>query len=45
VILAVGGREEQANTVAVRRLGSTAQEVLPLEQIASQLIKDGAIPN
>ena len=45
VILAVGGREEQANTVAVRRLGSTAQEVLPLEQIASQLIKDGAMPN
>jgi threonyl-tRNA synthetase len=45
VILAVGGREAEANTVAVRRLGSTAQEVLPFEQIAHTLIKEGAIPD
>ncbi len=44
VILAVGGREEQAQTVAMRRLGSTAQQVLPLNEAAFMLIKDGAIP-
>jgi threonyl-tRNA synthetase len=45
VILAVGAREEVAETVAVRNLGSNAQTVQPLNECAAQLIKDGAIPD
>ncbi len=44
VILAVGGREEQAQTVAVRRLGATTQEIVAMNEIVKTLIADGAIP-
>jgi threonyl-tRNA synthetase len=44
VILAVGAREEAAQTVAVRNLGSAAQNVEQLSECAARLIKYGAIP-
>ena len=42
-ILAVGGREAEARTVAIRQLGSDGQQVLCLEEAVSMLC-DAAIP-
>jgi len=36
-ILAVGGREEEAGTVAIRQLGSTDQTVMPLGEAIAML--------
>ncbi len=40
VLLAVGQREVEERTVAVRRLGSKKQVVLPLEQVAAELAQE-----
>ena len=42
-ILAVGGREEEARSVAVRRLGSDGQEILGLDA-AMEMLKEAAMP-
>ena len=39
-----GRKEAEARTVAVRRLGSQAQEVLALEEAATRLKKEAAVP-
>jgi threonyl-tRNA synthetase len=45
-ILAVVGRREAENrTVALRRLGSEAQEVLPLEQAVARLAAEASPPD
>jgi threonyl-tRNA synthetase len=44
VILVVGAREQQNDTVAVRRLGSDAQEVLAIDQAIARLQSEGAGP-
>ena len=36
-IIAVGGREEEAGTVALRRLGSNEQEVIDMEEALRRL--------
>ena len=42
-ILAVGGREAEARSVAVRRLGSDGQEILGLDA-AMEMLKEAAMP-
>ena len=42
-ILAVGGREEEAGTVAIRQLGSTDQTVMPLGE-AINMLKGACLP-
>ncbi|MEO0961926.1 MAG: threonine--tRNA ligase, partial [Pseudomonadota bacterium] len=42
-LLVVGQREEEERTVAIRRLGSKAQTVLPLEE-AARLLAEEALP-
>jgi threonyl-tRNA synthetase len=44
VILAVGGREAEERTVAVRRLGSTDQTVMPLDACVAALAEEGRAP-
>jgi threonyl-tRNA synthetase len=44
VILVVGAREQQNDTVAVRRLGSDAQEVLAIDQAIARLQSEGTGP-
>ncbi len=44
VILAVGGREAQDQTVSMRRLGSQSQETLALEAAVNMLATEGAMP-
>jgi len=44
-ILAVGGREEEAGTVALRRLGSNEQQVLPLEEALTMLRGESLPPD
>ena len=45
-VLAVVGRNEAANrTVALRRLGSTAQEILPLEEAIARLKAEATPPD
>ncbi len=43
-ILAVGGREAEQRTVALRRLGSDQQEVLPLDGAVQSLVKECSRP-
>lgn len=43
-ILAVGGREAEQKTVALRRLGSEKQEVLPLDEAVASLVKECSRP-
>jgi threonyl-tRNA synthetase len=38
VIIAVGKRESADNTVSIRRLGRTEQEVVPLEEAVRRLV-------
>ncbi|MBT7294174.1 MAG: threonine--tRNA ligase [Rhodospirillaceae bacterium] len=44
VILAVGGREAEGQTVAMRRLGNKQQEVLALDEAVDRLQKEAAGP-
>lgn len=44
-ILAVGGRDRDGRTVAMRRLGSETQEILALDACVASLVKDCASPN
>lgn len=43
-IIAVGGRDAEARTVAIRRLGSEKQEILPLDEAVATLVKECALP-
>jgi threonyl-tRNA synthetase len=43
-ILAVGGRDAEARTVAVRRLGQEKQEILALDACVATLVKDCTAP-
>lgn len=43
-ILAVGGRDAEARTVALRRFGSEKQEILPLDAAVATLVKDCSAP-
>jgi threonyl-tRNA synthetase len=43
-MLVVGGREAREGTVAVRRLGQTAQETIALEDAIGKLKVEGALP-
>lgn len=43
-ILAVGGRDKEAGTVALRRLGSEKQEILALDACVQALVKDCSSP-
>ena len=44
-ILAVGGREEEAGTVALRRLGSNEQQVIPLQEALAMLRGESLPPD
>ena len=44
VILAVGGREAEGETVAVRRLGETNQEIVALDEVVDRLMTEAAGP-
>ena len=44
-ILAVGGREEEAGTVALRRLGSNEQQVIPLDEAVATLRGESLPPD
>jgi len=44
VLLAIGRREAEQRTVAVRRLGSQAQDVLALDAIVAKLKEEAAVP-
>lgn len=43
-IIAVGGRDAEARTVAIRRLGSEKQEILALDDGIATLVKECALP-
>jgi threonyl-tRNA synthetase len=45
VLLVVGRREAEGRTVALRRLGGQAQEVLALEDAIHRLIRETAVPS
>jgi len=45
VILAVGGREAEAQTVSLRRLGSKDQEVVGLDDVATMLAEEACPPD
>ncbi|MCH2554119.1 MAG: threonine--tRNA ligase, partial [SAR116 cluster bacterium] len=44
-ILAVGGREEEASTVALRRLGSNEQQVIPMQEALAMLRGESLPPD
>ena len=44
VLLAIGRKEAETRTVAVRRLGSQAQETLALDEAATRLAQEAAVP-
>jgi threonyl-tRNA synthetase len=44
-ILAVGGREEEAGTVALRRLGSNEQQVITMEDAIAMLRAESLPPD
>jgi threonyl-tRNA synthetase len=44
VMLVVGRREAEERTVAMRRLGSQAQEIVALDQAVATLVTDAALP-
>lgn len=43
-IFVAGAKEEEAGTIAIRRLGSQKQEILPLAEAAALFEQDGHIP-
>jgi threonyl-tRNA synthetase len=45
VLAVVGRREAEARSVALRRLGTDAQLVLPLEQAVARLAAEAAPPD
>ena len=45
VIIAVGEREAEAGTVAIRRLGSQEQEILPLSEAMAAIANEGLAPD
>jgi threonyl-tRNA synthetase len=45
VLVVVGKREAEEGTVAVRRLGSQAQQVLPLEEVIAALVGEATPPD
>jgi len=45
VILAVGMREAEAETVSMRRLGSKDQQVLPLDEVTQALVLEATAPD
>ena len=45
VIIAVGEREAEAGTVAIRRLGSTEQTILPLAEAISMIAQESLAPD
>ena len=45
VILVVGRREAEARTVAIRRLGGEAQEIVSLDEAAARLAQEAAPPD
>ena len=45
VIIAVGEREAEAGTVAIRRLGSQEQEILPLAEAMAAIANEGIAPD
>ncbi len=45
VILAVGGREAEAQTVSLRRLGSKDQEVVALDDVVTMLAEEACPPD
>jgi len=45
VILAVGGREAEAQTVSLRRLGSKEQEVVALDDVVTMLAEEACPPD
>ena len=45
LILVVGRREAAERTVALRRLGSDAQEVIPLEEAVARLAAEATPPD
>ncbi len=45
VILAVGGREAEAQTVSLRRLGSRDQEVVALGDVVTRLVEEACPPD
>jgi len=44
LLFAVGRREANEQTVAVRRLGSDAQETLALDDAIARIVKEAAVP-
>ncbi|MAZ76081.1 MAG: hypothetical protein CMH31_02125 [Micavibrio sp.] len=44
VLFVVGGREEENQTVAIRRLGSKAQNVVALDEAVSNLAEEAKAP-
>jgi threonyl-tRNA synthetase len=44
LLFAVGRREAEARTVALRRLGSDAQETLALDEAVARVVKEAAFP-
>ncbi|CAA7619451.1 threonyl-tRNA synthetase [Magnetospirillum sp. LM-5] len=44
MLLVVGRREAEERTVAIRRLGSQAQEIIALDQAVATLVSDAALP-
>ncbi len=44
LIVVVGEREAEDRTVALRRLGGKAQEVLALDEVVARLVKEAAMP-
>jgi len=45
VLAVVGRKEAESRTVALRRLGSQAQEVLPLDEAVARLAREGTPPD
>jgi threonyl-tRNA synthetase len=45
VLVVVGKREAEEGTVAVRRLGSQAQQVLPLDEVIAALTREATPPD
>jgi threonyl-tRNA synthetase len=44
-MLVVGRREAEGRTVALRRLGGQAQEVLALDDAIHRLVREAAVPS
>ncbi|MGB0819300.1 MAG: His/Gly/Thr/Pro-type tRNA ligase C-terminal domain-containing protein [Candidatus Puniceispirillaceae bacterium] len=44
-MLAVGGREAEAGTVALRRLGSDKQEIISLDEVMVMLADEAMAPD